>query len=306
MLYNQSAKKNKYTRPAEALNYVNLGNVLTSETATNKETMVKVPAIVKLRPLHNFNHYAEATSEGIAESSRIVCSGSLVYVMAGIDGTSVAGVGILKNDTKPGDVAAAYTEGRAWVPGMTISDTLQDLDAVAKALAGKTAYWDVTNGNLDSSAATGHIAIGTFTGQLKLGSGDAQIAWAEVDLRIVEEETAVALPSDAAFTAFTNAISFTIELSAFEGLEQRVKVRAACNNPSAEIKPSGVYIKYGGGDPIYAESGFEIPFTAAAGEDETFDITVTAELPDGTTVTRTVSYEADFSATVAPANLAEA
>jgi hypothetical protein len=268
MLYNQSAKKNKYTRPAEALNYVNLGNVLTSETATNKETMVKVPAIVKLRPLHNFNHYAEATSEGIAESSRIVCSGSLVYVTEGIDGTNVAGVGILKNDAKPGDIAPAYTEGRAWVPGFDLDDTLQDLATVAKALAGKTAYWDVTNGSLDSvdSIGVGNIAIGTFTGQLKLGSNAAGTAWAEVDLRIVEEETAVALPSDAAFTAFTNAISFTIELSAFEGLEQRVKVRAACNNPSAEIKPSGVYIKYGGGDPIYAESGFEIPFTAAAGD----------------------------------------
>lgn len=302
MLANQAIKKNKYTRPAYAKNYLQLSDVLLSEQAHQREMILEVPPINNMLPLNGYNHYGEATSEGVAVEGRVVCSGSIIPIYNSA-GTSIIGIGISKYDAKPGDKVACIVEGDVLMPcGINIIAT-----GLTDAHAGAAAYF---NGSQTLSTALSNVRIGEFLAVEKVNARASLIpnygskGWAPVRLS-QHPDTSLTKPAANVFSAFTGTLVLQVGISGFTGVEQNVFVDAKLNNPNETILPEDVKVDYDGTE-FAPTSGYTIPVVFAAGIGEAFDVVVEKTLSDGTSINESVSFEIDISASAAPASFTEA
>ena len=303
MLSNQAIKKNKYTRPAYAKNYLQLSDVLLSEESHCEERIIEVPPIEKLRPLNGYNHYGEATSEGVAVEGRVVCSGTPIQYVNPANG-QIQGIGIMKHDARPGENVACIVAGDVLLPANF--GALIEPAANAKSVYTQ-AFHTLSTGLFGGSAGPGG-EVGLRLSMPKVhpransivGFGGAM--WIAVKLNNFGNVSG-ANYADQAFAGFTPAARFQISISDFVGVDQNIYVDAALNDPNEPILPENVKVEYGGNE-YPANKDYTIPVTFDVGVGEGFDVVITKILKDGTEFTSTNSFTVDISASAAPANLA--
>ena len=301
MLSNQAIKKNKYTRPAYAKNYLQLSDVLLSEESHQREMILEVPPINNILPTFGWNHYAEATSEGVAVEGRVVCSGSIIPIYNAA-GTSVIGIGISKYDAKPGDRVACIVEGDVLMPFAADNSTTEYPN-----LSGTAAY--ISNTFITTSTSTSNVRIGEFLGAGKIYPragmiphyGNDGSVWIPVRLS-QNPETSFAKPAANAFTGFDKNNGGNVVINAlisdFVGLDQNIYLTLKAFEPDNPVLPQDVHILYGG-NKFPANSDFTIPVTFTAGVGETFEIIWEKDDFFGPTV---AELTVDISASAAPAN----
>lgn len=324
MLQNQTAKKvASYVRPAEATRYLRADMVLSDSNSNQSEIMVKLPALADVTT-RIYNLYTEATSEGVNAGS-IICSGTPILYG---DGTNNHGIGILKHDAKPGEKASLVTKGKVWLPlaiaelgtagtDGTLSFFSVSWDAFGDTLRGKTAYFkaddtaaSATLGFVGTTDSANHLAVGILTGEfeIKRQYNSPYVAWVRVDLMpVAGEAVSAATPDYSAAGAASQipAAILGIHLSGEAALNQNVFVSGGFSNPADVLQPEDLTLTTGGTNYSFNED-FVTNVTFAAGLGVAFSITLAKTLADGTAFSQRADYTADFSASVAPANLATA
>lgn len=277
--------KRVYRRPALAKPYINYS--IAALRPGSRVEYATLPALVKLQPNGNYNWYDESDSVTNAETS-IICSGQAVM------SDDKKRIGVLKRDTKAGEVAEIVTDGvfRLQVDYANLAST--DLN-------GKAAYYDAATGLLIDADPTNGLLVGTFGELLEIKPEvpTSGVWFASVTLD-PSDQTAATAPADAA-TANTAAITADAFISAFsaddqgDGLVQVLNVVAANNNPHYPVEDRHVSWLIEGSTTL---TGIEVSATFTAGSGKTVACTITTD--DGTT--STINYTVTIAASTAPAS----
>lgn len=310
MFVKQGSKKNKYVRPAQAENYLQLSQVATGPIDDSSQMLLTVPDIPYIRPTMWYNHYEEATSAGVDARSRIVCSGSIIPIPSGADPTSAPlGVAILKEDTKPGHQMDCYTSGRFLLPFFTDSNTgylnTDFLGDVSRDVKGKTAYYSPVTGFVDTATAVTKCVAGIFTGyvQFQPQHNVAGFVYAEVEISNIPGKAAASVGiSPTAFSGYSPTSMLNVQVSEFVGLKQNVSIMAAINDPNEPVLPEHVEVVYAGTNyPV--DNNYNAFVTFAAGVEVQFGIVISKTLRDGTAFEEYFNFLIDIDSSNAPDNL---